>query len=239
MADKPSEKPPAEPASTAPTIDTSASATTATTKPASGAESPRTARDPDFDDDEHEQSLPVPERQPTPKGGPKRVSFQEEEGPAPPPKPPRPMSPRAKAEATLIEAFPSIDIKVVKAVLMASNGRVEPAFNALLGGISSTSWNTTDGPGMSDPDFINEPAAPPRPPRKDFPLSQEESDAMYARQLAEHYDSSYDGYGAPVRGDPPLPRRKLQDNLKPNELYDDRERSFIDGMLYGPNLCWC
>jgi hypothetical protein len=136
MAEKPSEKTPAEPASFAPTVDTSASGTTATAKPASGAESPRTARDPDFDDDEHEQSLPVPERQPTPKGGPKRVSFQEEEGPAPPPKPPRPMSPRAKAEATLIEAFPSIDVKVVKAVLMASNGKVEPAFNALLGEIS-------------------------------------------------------------------------------------------------------
>ncbi len=135
MAEKPSEKP-VESAS-APTVDTS----TTTAKPASsGAESPRTARDPDFDDDEHEQqhNLPVPERQPTPKSGPKRVSFQEDEGPAPPPKPPRPMSPRAKAEATLIEAFPSIDIKVVKAVLIASNGKVEPAFNALLG---RASWS--------------------------------------------------------------------------------------------------
>jgi hypothetical protein len=140
MAEKSSEKPPVEPASTAPTIDTSGSATAATTKPSSGAESPRTARDPDFDDDEHEQSLPVPERQPTAKGGPKRVSFQEEEGPTPPPKPPRPMSPRAKAEATLIEAFPSIDIKVVKAVLVASNGKVEPAFNALLGETPPSSY---------------------------------------------------------------------------------------------------
>jgi hypothetical protein len=133
MADKLSEKPPLEAAAAAaPTVDTS---TASTTKPSSGAESPRTARDPDFDDDEHEQqhNLPVPERQPTPKGGPKRVSFQEDEGPAPPPKPPRPMSPRAKAEATLIEAFPSIDAKVIKAVLIASNGKVEPAFNALLG----------------------------------------------------------------------------------------------------------
>lgn len=132
MAEKPSEKPPTEPAATAaPTAEPS----TTTAKPSSGAESPRTARDPDFDDDDvHDQhNLPVPERQPTPKGGPKRVSFQEDEGPPPPPKPPRPMSPRAKAEATLIEAFPSIDVKVVKAVLVASNGKVEPAFNALLG----------------------------------------------------------------------------------------------------------
>lgn len=38
----------------------------------------------------------------------------------------------AQAEATLIEAFPDTDPKVVKAVLVASGGKVEPAFNALL-----------------------------------------------------------------------------------------------------------
>jgi hypothetical protein len=52
---------------------------------------------------------------------------------APPPKPPRPLSPEQQAENTLKEAFPSIDSAVVKAVLRASGGRVEPAFNALLG----------------------------------------------------------------------------------------------------------
>jgi hypothetical protein len=50
-----------------------------------------------------------------------------------PPKPPRPLSPMQQAEATLREAFPTIDAAVVKAVLVASGGRVEPAFNALLG----------------------------------------------------------------------------------------------------------
>lgn len=50
-----------------------------------------------------------------------------------PPKPARPSSPQAQAEHTLIEAFPSIDAKVVKAVLVASGGQLEPAFNALLG----------------------------------------------------------------------------------------------------------
>lgn len=54
----------------------------------------------------------------------------EDEGP---PKPPRPLSPQQQAENTLKEAFPSIDAAVVKAVLSASGGRVEPAFNALLG----------------------------------------------------------------------------------------------------------
>jgi CUE domain len=51
---------------------------------------------------------------------------------APPPKPPRPLSPRQQAETTLSEAFPSIDAAVIKAVLTASGGNVEPAFNALL-----------------------------------------------------------------------------------------------------------
>lgn len=54
----------------------------------------------------------------------------EDEAPA---KPPRPLSPQQQAENTLKEAFPSIDAAVVKAVLIASGGRVEPAFNALLG----------------------------------------------------------------------------------------------------------
>lgn len=54
----------------------------------------------------------------------------EDEAPA---KPPRPLSPQQQAENTLKEAFPSIDAAVVKAVLRASGGRVEPAFNALLG----------------------------------------------------------------------------------------------------------
>lgn len=50
-----------------------------------------------------------------------------------PPKPPRPLPPAQQAENMLKEAFPSIDIAVIKAVLRASGGNVEPAFNALLG----------------------------------------------------------------------------------------------------------
>jgi hypothetical protein len=60
---------------------------------------------------------------------PKTASV-EDEAPA---KPPRPLSPQQQAENTLKEAFPSIDAAVVKAVLRASGGQVEPAFNALLG----------------------------------------------------------------------------------------------------------
>jgi len=43
------------------------------------------------------------------------------------------LSPQAQNEKTLKEAFPTIDSKVIRAVLVASGGSVEPAFNALLG----------------------------------------------------------------------------------------------------------
>ncbi|CCF39472.1 hypothetical protein CH063_10297 [Colletotrichum higginsianum] len=52
---------------------------------------------------------------------------------AAPPKPPRPSTETQKTEDILKEAFPSIDISVIKAVLRASGGKIDPAFNALLG----------------------------------------------------------------------------------------------------------
>lgn len=95
-----------------------------------GAESPTTARELDFDDEPQETGVVSSPTRAAKSASPKRVSFQDEE--APPAKPPRPLSPQVQAENTLIEAFPSIDAKVVKAVLVASGGNVEPAFNALL-----------------------------------------------------------------------------------------------------------
>lgn len=86
------------------------------------AESPTTARELDFDDDAPDASTPAT---------PAKAEAPKDE--APPAKPPRPMSPQAQAEATLVEAFPSVDGQVVKAVLNASGGQLEPAFNALLG----------------------------------------------------------------------------------------------------------
>jgi hypothetical protein len=179
---------------------------------ASVPESPTTAREPDFEDDNQESQ---PERVASP---PKQVSFQEE---APPPKPPRPLSPKAHAEATLIEAFPSIDAKVVRAVLVASGGKVEPAFNALLS--------------MSDPNYTAEETPPPRPPRPTRqPMTQLESDELYARQLAEQYNqpAQYEGFGSRGKGDPPLPRRRKESGLKPNELYEGKEHSFFDGLNF-------
>ncbi|KIW01391.1 uncharacterized protein PV09_07158 [Verruconis gallopava] len=181
----------------------------------SGAESPTTGREPDFDDDPPQDGnssvQPDHVASPTPKE-PKKVSFSEEE--APPAKPPRPMSPRAQAEATLIEAFPSIDLKVIKAVLTASGGQVEPAFNALLG--------------MSDPTFEPEqpPPQPARPQRRQQPMSQLEADELYARQLAEQYDNAAGEYGPRGRGRPPPGARRQ----RPNELHEN-EYSFWDDDL--------
>jgi hypothetical protein len=70
---------------------------------------------------------------------PKAATVEDEA----PPKPPRPLSPQQQAENTLKEAFPSIDTAVVKAVLMASGGRVEPAFNALLGKLPALKMRLT------------------------------------------------------------------------------------------------
>jgi len=100
--------------------------------------------------------------------------------------------------------------------------------------------------GMSDPDsqVEPEPIPPPQPPRPRqapiAPTSTEESqllaDEQYARQLAEHYNSSASytpsSRSASAQRREPAPLRpKTNTGLKPNEVYDDRERSFIDGML--------
>jgi len=148
--------------------------------------------------------------------------------PRPPPKDDapasKPLSPREQAENTLREAFPSIDISVIKAVLTASGGSVEPAFNALLG--------------MSDPDSQREPeppAKPPRPTQQQPPtstkLSQLEADELYARQLAEHYggSASQQRRGSGGRFNEHLPASRPGRpgaNPNPDEV---PWRSFVDG----------
>lgn len=147
---------------------------------------------------------------------------------AAPPKPPRPATEQQKNEAILKEAFPSIDLSVIKAVLAASGGRIDPAFNALLG--------------MSDPDALqhdhdaDDEQPPPQPPRPtNDAQSQLEADEAYARRLAEHYESA--AYEARTsssgnsRSQGQQRPRRQQTGLKPNEMYDDREHSFIDDDL--------
>ncbi|KAH8601029.1 hypothetical protein B0O99DRAFT_610126 [Bisporella sp. PMI_857] len=162
-------------------------------------ESPTTAQPLDMDDDDVQESNTGNADAPNTKTTPKPATVEDEA----PPKPPRPLSPQQQAENTLKEAFPSIDAAVVKAVLIASGGRVEPAFNALLG--------------MSDPDAVIEPTPPPQPPRPaaprtgSTPLSQLEADEQYARQLAEHYDAPRTNQRT----------QQQQSRRKPNEEEDD------------------
>lgn len=82
---------------------------------------------------------------------------------------------------------------------------------------------------MSDPNFKSEEAPPPQPPRPQ-PRSQLEQDEMYARQLAEHFESQggqqgQGGYGSRQ------PRPYARSN---NQNKDEREYSFFDGMRIGP-----
>ncbi|CAD6499472.1 BgTH12-07877 [Blumeria graminis f. sp. triticale] len=140
-------------------------------KTPTGAESPTTARPFELDDDETFVPSPMEGESPAPS---KHEPTEE-----PPAKPPRPLNPLQVAENTLKEAFPSIDASVVKAILRASGGQIEPAFNALLG--------------MSDPEAAREPSPPPQLSRPtqiigSTPQSQLESDERYARQLAEQYE---------------------------------------------------
>ncbi|KAL2265408.1 hypothetical protein VTJ83DRAFT_6508 [Remersonia thermophila] len=152
----------------------------------------------------------------------------------PPPKPPRPLTEEQKKQQTLKEAFPTVDDAVIRAVLRASGGRIEAAFNALLE--------------MTDPDAVareqeqeheEQQQPPPRPPRPaapqstgvtgGTPLTQLEADELYARQLAEHYESvsAYEARTANRHhpghhgGRPP---HRRDDSL-------DREHSFIDDDL--------
>ncbi|VVT56462.1 uncharacterized protein SAPINGB_P005071 [Magnusiomyces paraingens] len=102
-----------------------------------------------------------------------------ERAPTPPPKPPRPLSPFSQAQLTLSEAFPTVESKVVRAVLIASGGRVDPAFNGLLS--------------LTDPDYkLDESQFAPPPTR--YPPGQRHHVAPPPPQSLAH--ASY-GQGRP------------------------------------------
>jgi hypothetical protein len=82
---------------------------------------------------------------------------------------------------------------------------------------------------MSDPNFKAEEAPPPQPPRPQ-PRSQLEQDEIYARQLAEHYQSQGGQPGHGSRGGGDAGRRQQ----RPGE--PDREHSFFDGTIIPPSL---
>jgi len=149
----------------------------------------------------------------------------------PPPKPPRPISPQSQNQRTLEEAFPNVEAAVVRAVLVASRGELEPAFNALLS--------------MSDPSAAEVP--PPQPPRPrgapesdaiptelltSTPQSQLDADAQYARQLQEHFAPQPHRNQRRLTGGrtQPPPRRHPNDDSDDEYYKDDSDKgpSFFD-----------
>lgn len=93
-----------------------------------------------------------------------------------PPQPPRPVDPITKVTNELKEAFPNVEDKYITAVLIASQGHVDPAFNALLY--------------ISDPSFKPEIPAPvstgPAPvASKKTELTDDE---LLARQLQKEFE---------------------------------------------------
>ena len=187
-----------------------------------GAESPTTARPLEMDDDDVNESNLF-------NGGevPTSSTTQATSAVPPtmenaPPKPPRPISAQQEAENTLKEAFPTVEAAVIRAVLIASGGKVEPAFNALLG--------------MTDPEHATEmieesaPPQPPRPSRGGEPMSQLEADELYARQLAQHYDASNSANRSRSAGDGRHPQNGQ--HIRPTPRYQENDDyNFIDDEL--------
>ncbi|EMG47778.1 CUE5 Ubiquitin-binding protein CUE5 [Candida maltosa Xu316] len=60
------------------------------------------------------------------------INEDDEDDSNPPPQPPRPKDPTQQVIDDLKEAFPTIEEKIITAVLIASQGNPDPAFNALL-----------------------------------------------------------------------------------------------------------
>ncbi|GEQ71947.1 hypothetical protein JCM33374_g5633 [Metschnikowia sp. JCM 33374] len=95
----------------------------------------------------------------------------DEEAPA---RPTRPLSPLSQIKRDLKEAFPQVEDKYISAFLIASEGRIDPAFNALLS--------------LSDPSFKPEPVVvPPKPIAKDK-KPEYTDDELLARELQKEFD---------------------------------------------------
>lgn len=91
----------------------------------------------------------------------------------PPPKPTRPLTPKQEAEKNLKDAFPSIEAKLITTVLIASNYKLEAAFNSLL------YYSDPDSVKIEDL-LVEEPSLPARP-------SQLQQDELLAKQLDQEY----------------------------------------------------
>jgi len=104
------------------------------TSPSPAPESPTTVRPFEMDDDDVPESGVLNNSATNPASAtltahaPTSAPVEE----MPPAQPPRPIATQQSNELILKEAFPNIEVTVIKAVLVASGGQIDPAFNALL-----------------------------------------------------------------------------------------------------------
>lgn len=121
-----------------------------------------------------EQPPAVPEKESSKVNASGKNEQDEEDAPA---KPARPVSPVTQRTKELKEAFPSIEDKIITAVLIASSGQLDPAFNALLY--------------LSDPSFKPEipiSAAPSSSGAGPVPVATLTDDEKLARRLQQEYE---------------------------------------------------
>ncbi|KAI5784564.1 hypothetical protein EDC01DRAFT_631877 [Geopyxis carbonaria] len=164
----------------------------------------------------------------------------------PPPQPPRPISLEQKNQNTLEEVFPTIEAAIIKAVLVASGGQLDPAFNALL---SQTHFSCANG-GMSDPSAVEQSQTQSPLPDTSIdstlqihapvenitttPRDQLNSDALYAQRLQEQYGDAIRQSQRVGNKDalPPTNRHRNDDSDNDDYYYDsDKDHSFFDDDL--------
>lgn len=129
-----------------------------------------------------------------------------------PPPPARPLSPAAQIKKDLKDAFPLVEDKYIEAVLIASEGRPDPAFTALLF--------------LLDPTFKPEPVIAARTPQQPKQTSVAD-DELLARQLQKEYERE----DRRRRSAPRRPRRDAPlpvDDDSPDE-FDQIKETFTQG----------
>lgn len=151
---------------------------------------------------------------------PVTVSKEEDEENAPP-RPRRPESPILKLQREMKEAFPDVDEKTVYAILIASQGQQEPAFNALLY--------------LSDPSYkpeitLVEPAAPPLPGRRGpSGVGSTDDDERLARELQKQFEQEERRRRREYRRAQPQQNTQGQDSEIPDEFEQIKE-TFAKGV---------
>lgn len=134
----------------------------------------------------------------------------ENEGPQ---RPPRPLSPVSRVKKDLKEAFPQIEDKYIQAVVIASQGQADPAFNALLY--------------LLDPSFVPETIAAPQPPQVP-PKNRVSDDELLARQLQKEFEKEDRRRRAASNRRRNVPPPPEEDDESPDE-FDQIKETFNQG----------